>query len=111
SDLVLLVSEVDERLRGHVDGFLAVAADAARQPLRGDELHRGGYQERLDAHVHQAVDGRGRVVGVQRGEHEVAGEGRLDGDLRGLEVADLADQDDVRILPQERTKGGGEVEP
>src|SRR2546427_7618945 len=33
------------------------------------------------------------VVGVQRGEHEVACQRGLDSDLRGLAVADLADQD------------------
>ena len=52
----------------------------------------------------------GRVVGVQRREHEVAGERGLDRDLGGLEVADLADHDDVRVLPQERAQRGREVQ-
>ena len=52
----------------------------------------------------------GRVVGVQRREHEVAGERRLDGDLRRLEVADFADEDDVGVLAQEAAQRGGEVE-
>ena len=43
----------------------------------------------------------GRVVGVQRREHEVARQRRLDRDLGRLEVADLADEDDVGVLPQE----------
>jgi hypothetical protein len=51
-----------------------------------------------------------RVVRVQRREHEVARERGLDRDLGGLEVADLADHDDVRVLPQERAQRGGEVE-
>jgi hypothetical protein len=34
----------------------------------------------------------------------VAGEGGLDGDLRRLEIANLADEDLVRILPQDRTQ-------
>ncbi len=50
----------------------------------------------------------GRVVGVQRGEHQVAGLGRLDGDFGGLEVADFADHDHVRILAQEGAQGAGE---
>ena len=50
-------------------------------------------------------DRAGRVVGVQGGEHQVAGERRLDADLRGLEVADLADHDDVGVLPQEASAG------
>jgi hypothetical protein len=47
---------------------------------------------------------------VQRGQHQVAGERGLDGDLRGLEVADLADHDHVRVLPQDGAQGLGEVE-
>ena len=53
----------------------------------------------------------GRVVGVQRREHQVAGERGLDGDLGGLEVADLADHDDVGVLAQEGAQRGGEVQP
>ena len=45
-----------------------------------------------------------RVVGVQRGEHQVPGEARLDRDLRGLEVADLADHDHVGVVPQDRAQ-------
>ena len=41
----------------------------------------------------------------------MAGERRLDGDLGGLEVADLADHDDVGVLPQERAQRRGEVQP
>jgi hypothetical protein len=34
----------------------------------------------------------------------------LTGDFRGLEVADFADQDDVRVLAQERAQRRGEVQ-
>ena len=37
--------------------------------------------------------------------------GRLDGDLRGLQVTNLAHHDDVRVLAQERAQGLGEVQP
>ena len=37
----------------------------------------------------------------------MAGEGRADRDLRGLEVARLADEDDVRVLPEEGAEGVG----
>jgi hypothetical protein len=47
---------------------------------------------------------------VQRAEHEVTGEGRLDGDATGIDIADLAHHDDVRVLPQQRPQGGGELE-
>jgi hypothetical protein len=81
-------------------------AQPARQALRGDQDHAGRDIERRDAHVaHPCQRGR-RVVGVQRRQHHVAGLRRLDGDVGGLQVADLADHDDVRILPQERLQRG-----
>jgi hypothetical protein len=40
----------------------------------------------------------------------VARERRLDGDLGGLEVADLTDHDDVGVLPQEGAQRGREVQ-
>ena len=54
------------------------------------------------------VIGAGGVVGVQRAEDQVAGERRLDGDLGRLQVADLADQDHVGVLPQDRPQARGE---
>jgi hypothetical protein len=45
---------------------------------------------------------------VQRREHEVAGERRLHGDAGGLDVADLADEDDVGVLAQDRLQAAGE---
>ena len=71
-------------------------------------LDRGGDQERLHAHVAQAGDGARGVVGVQRAEHHVPGQGGLHGDLGGLQVADFAHQDHVRVLPQDGTQGRGE---
>ena len=38
------------------------------------------------------------------------GEARLDGDLRSLEIADLADHDDVGILAEDRTERARKVE-
>src|SRR3989475_472193 len=86
--------------RGQVR-LAAILAEHAHQPLRQDPDERGGDQEGLDAHVHQAGDGPGGVVGVHGGEDQVAGERRLDGDLRRLQVADLADHDHVRVLAEE----------
>ena len=53
----------------------------------------------------------GRVVGVQRREHEVTGERGLDRDVDGLGVADLTDQDDVGVLTQDRPQRAGEGQP
>ena len=100
----------DQLLRIGFDRLFAEIADAAHQTLGEHQVHRGGHQEGFDAHVHQTVDGRRCVVGVQRRQHEVAGERGFDRHFGGFEVADLADQDDVRILAQERTQGRREVE-
>ncbi len=40
----------------------------------------------------------------------MAGQGRLDRDLGGLEVPDLTDHDDIGILPQKGTQCSGKVE-
>ena len=47
-----------------------------------------------------AADRLGRVDGVHRREHEVAGLGRLQRGLGRLGVAQLADQDHVRVLTE-----------
>ena len=49
-----------------------------------------------------------RVGGVQRREHEVAGERGLHGDAGRLDVADLADEDHVGVLAQDRLETVGE---
>ncbi len=51
-------------------------------------------------HRDDAVDGFGRVKGVQGREHEVAGLGGEQAGLDGLEVAHFADEDDVGVLAQ-----------
>ncbi|MNN45353.1 hypothetical protein D3C81_1596830 [compost metagenome] len=83
-------------------------AQGAHQAL-GHDPEQGGAQQVIgDAQFQQAGDGAGRVVGVQGGEHQVAGEGGLDGHLGGFQVADLADHDDVRVLPQQGAHAAGE---
>src|SRR5205823_2747122 len=68
----------------------------------------GGDQEGLDTHVQQAMQ-RSRGIGrVQRREYEVPGQRGLYGDPCGLDVAHLADQDDVRVLPQDGPQPTGE---
>ena len=62
------------------------------------------HQEGLDSHVHQPRDGAGSVVGVQGREDEVTGQRSLDGDFRRFEVADLADQDHVGVLAEDRSQ-------
>src|SRR5262249_22121399 len=65
--------------------------------------------ERLNTHVHQTAYGRWRIVGVQRRKDKVTGERCLYRDFCGFEVSDLADEDDVRVLAQERAQRRSEV--
>src|SRR5439155_498669 len=64
--------------------LFAMRAEHANEPLREDADDRRTQEERLDAHVDHAREGAGRIVGVDRGEHEVTGERCVDRDLDGL---------------------------
>ena len=45
---------------------------------------------------------------MQCAEHHMACQRRLDGDFRRFQIADLAHQDDIRVVAQNRTQAGGE---
>jgi len=79
----------------------AVGAELAREALGHDQEHGGGDVEGRHAHVGKAGEALRRIIGVQRGQHEVTSLRGLDRDLGGFQVADLADHDDVRVLAQE----------
>ena len=85
--------------------------EPAHQPLRQQRVDGGGDQVVLDAHVAQAGQATAGGIGVQRGQHQVAGQRRLDRGARGLDVAHFADQDDVRVLAHDRAQGAGEIQP
>ena len=57
-------------------------------------------------HVDQAGQCRGGVVGVQRRQHQVLGVRCLNRNVGCLQITDLADHDDVRVLAQERAQRG-----
>src|ERR1700730_1268101 len=106
--LVCLQVEEAPLVLARLERLLAVRAQHAHQALRQYADQARGQQERLDAHVAQTRDGAGGGVGVQRREHQVAGEARLYRDLRGLEVTDFADHDHIRILAQDGAQAAGE---
>src|SRR5687767_14108914 len=77
-------------------------ADEAYESLRQHAVQCGYKLIRLDAHVEESSEHVDDVVGVNGGEDEVAGERRLNRDLRRLGVADLADHDLVRVVAEDR---------
>ncbi len=93
----LLELELFGRIR-----VLAVRTEHPHQTLRENADDARAEEERLRAHVDRPGDRASGVVRVDRREHEVPGERRVDGDFQRFRVADLADHDDVRILPEKR---------
>ncbi len=90
------------------NGGFALGADGPDEALGEDGLDGGGDEERLDSHVNQTCEGAGSVVGVERAEDQVPGEGGADGDLGGFEVADFADHDHVGVLAEDVAQAHGE---
>ncbi|MNZ31527.1 hypothetical protein D3C78_488280 [compost metagenome] len=86
----------------------AVRAGQADQALGQHRIERGDEAVGVDLHLAEAADHIEHVVGVDGGEHQVAGKRRLHGDLRGVRVADLADHDLVRVVTQDRAQAAGE---
>src|ERR1700704_1618716 len=83
-------------------GRPALVADAPHETLRLDPDNRRGDHEGLDAHLEEAVDGADGIGGVQRRQNEVTGQRRLHRNLRGFLVANLSNQDGVRVLAEDR---------
>ena len=98
-------------LCGGLEVLAAVQAHPADQPLGQHSGDRRGHEEVLDPHVQQPVQCRRGVGRVQRGQYEVSGQSGLDGDSRGVGVADLADEDHIRVLPQDGLETAGEGDP
>jgi hypothetical protein len=89
----------------------AFLADFTDEAL-GHEAARGRrHQKRLHADVHETRDRAGRVVRVERGENQMAGERGVDGDGRRFEIANFPDHHDVRCLAEDRAQRGREREP
>ena len=119
-DLVRLVGVHDlvehaTRRHEHFDRGRPSAGALLDEPLAHDAAQRPGERH---AHlpllvrreeVDDPVDRVGRADGVQRREHQVAGLGGGERGLHRLDVADLSDEDDVRVLPQHALQRGVEI--
>ena len=77
-------------------------ADLAHQALCQDAVQRGDEIVQIDVHVEKPPEHIDDVVGVHSGEHQVTGECRLNGDLGGFFVANLADHHLVGVVTQDR---------
>ena len=91
-------------------GLAAVPAQAAHETLGHEAAPGRGHQVAGHAHLDEAVDGCRGVVGVQGAEDLMAGDGGVGGHLGGLEIADLADHDDVGVGAHQRAQRLGERE-
>ena len=100
-----------QQFRRHALGRDAIRAAHAQQPLRDDAVQRGDQAVAVHAHVGEPADDVEHVVGVHGRENLVAGERGLDGDMRGLGVADFADHDLVGVVPQDRAQPAHEGQP
>ncbi len=90
----------------HLDRGYPTASEAREEPLAHDATQHPGedrhdlplllVREELD----HASDRLRRIEGVQRREDEVAGLRSLKRDLCRVRIAQLADEDDVGVLPQ-----------
>src|SRR6266702_144490 len=87
-----------------------VLADGTNKALCQDTVQGGDKVVCFDAHIQEASDDVDNVVGVNRGENQVSCQSRLDGDLSGLRVTDLTDQDLIRIVAQNRTQSASKGE-
>ena len=65
----------------------------------------------LHPHVDQSGDGTGGIIRVKGAEDQMAGQGRLDGNFRCLRISNLADEDHIRVLPDNGSQGIGKGEP
>ena len=68
-------------------------ADPAHQALGDDSHQDAGQQEGKHSQVQHARDCRSGLVGVDRRQHQVTGQGRLNGVLGRLRVTDLTDSE------------------
>ena len=92
-------------LFGEFGRAFADGAEFPDEALGEHRAHGGGDEEGFHADVGETRDGGRRVVGVQGGENQVAGERGVDGDVGGLRIPDLTDHDDVGRLAQHGAQG------
>ena len=99
------------KIAGRFVRRLALGADTSHKPLRKTMLRAPPQSIRLDSHIDETSDCRRCVVRMERAEHQVPGQRRLDGGSRRFVVADFTDHDDVGVLSQQRAQALEKVSP
>lgn len=84
--------------------FAAVGAEQSDQSLRHDEIKRIRYQGSINSQIKEAEDRADGVFRMNCGVHEMTSHGGLHRNSCSFNIADLADKDDVRILPEHGTQ-------
>ena len=82
-------------------------ANPAGQALGNAANQRRGNEIRFNPHFQQAGHGADAVIGMQGRKDQVAGLGGAHCNLRSLEIADLPDEDNVRVVAQDRAQACG----
>ncbi len=96
-------------------GHAALFVDAFEQVLRNNAFEcfrkRGANFVLLFGreHVDDTIDRLGRAGSMQCAEDKVTGTGRDEGQLDGFQIAQLADQDDIRVFTQGAAQRRGET--
>src|SRR5437773_2478972 len=85
-----------------------VGTNRAHKPLSDERLDDRGEQKGFHVHIEQTRDAANGIIRVERAENKVASHGGANGDVRGFNVADLADHHYVGILSQNVTETFGE---
>ena len=104
-------SEPRQFLRVRAVGDAAVGADPPQQSLGDDPDQGGADHERFHPHLIQTGDSAGGVVAMQGGQHQVTGQGCLNGCFRCFQIAGFSHQQHVRVLTHEGPQGLTEIEP
>ena len=95
------VTVLDQTRLVQLVGLATVLTHLAGEALGDDHADRRRDQERRHPHVLEARDRLGGAVRVERAQHEVARQRGPNGDLGGLLVTHLTDQDHVGVVAQE----------
>src|SRR5258706_4055405 len=89
------------------NGLPATRTDHAHETLRQNAIERRHKVIWIDTHVQESSKHVHDVVRVNAGEHEVSRQRRLNRDLCGFDVSNLADHDLVRVVTKNGAQAAG----